>query len=30
MEGGSEVPPGGLLDGEGERWTDDNGGEAGA
>ena len=28
MEGGSEVPPGGLLDWEGERWTDDNGGEA--
>lgn len=27
-EGGSEVPPGGLLDWEGERWTDDNGGEA--
>lgn len=28
VEGGSEVPPGGLLDWEGERWTDDNGGEA--
>lgn len=28
VEGGSEVPPGGFLDWEGERWTDDNGGEA--
>lgn len=28
VEGGSEVPRGGLLDWEGERWTDDNGGEA--
>lgn len=28
VEGGSEDPPGGLLDWEGERWADDNGGEA--
>lgn len=30
VDGGSKFPPGRLLDGEGERWTDDNGREAGA
>lgn len=29
-EGGSELPSGTLRDGEAERWTDDNGREAGA
>lgn len=28
VEGGSKFPPGRLLDGEAERWTDDNGTEA--
>lgn len=28
VEGGSKFPPGTLLDGEAERWTDDNGREA--